>query len=121
MGYSPKCLEGEFSEVTALMKGLGVELAPNPRRDIYACLPPTPILGQLPPYRPVQIVGRVDVYIVVLGVLEDVQSHLALHGCATAGEAARRIFADRYGRREVHDHVTGLADSALVDVRARGG
>jgi hypothetical protein len=80
--------EEKFSEVTALMKGLG-RVRPPTLEAIYACLPPTPILGQLPPYRPVWEVGRVDVYIVVLGVLEDIQSQVAFHGCATAGEPAR--------------------------------
>jgi hypothetical protein len=103
--------KGNSAKLQRFMKRVGTSSAPTSRRDIYACLPSIPILGQLSPYRSGHEVGRVDVYIVVLGVLEDVQSHVALHGCATAGEAAR------IGRREGHDNVPGHADSAFMDVR----
>src|SRR5918997_1563585 len=89
-------------------------MAPNP--GCYICLlAPTPILRQLPPYRPVREVARVDVDVIVLGVLENLHGLLALQGRATAGEPAR------VGRREPDDHRTGDARGALVDVSGRGG
>jgi hypothetical protein len=51
-------------------------------------LPLALMLGELPPYRPSREGLVVYVDVVALWVLEDVQSQVALHGCATAGEPA---------------------------------